>query len=40
MDTVRKELEELAEEYSLPVGTAGFAVGDLYPEHNQNEGLQ
>ena len=40
MDTVRQELEELDEEDYLPVGTAGFAVGDLYLEHDQNKGLQ
>ena len=37
METVREELDE--EDY-LPVGTAGFAVGDLFLEHDQDDGLQ
>lgn len=40
METVRKELEELDEEDYLPVGTAGFAVGDLFLEHDQDDGLR
>jgi len=40
METVRQELEDLDEEEYLPVGTAGFAVGDLFLEHDQNEGLR
>ena len=40
METVREELEELDEEDYLPVGTAGFAVGDLFLEHNQDDGLR
>ena len=40
METVRKELEELDEEDYLPVGTARFAVGDLFLEHDQDDGLR
>jgi hypothetical protein len=40
METVREELEELDEEDYLPVGTAGFAVGDLFLEHDQDGGLR
>ena len=40
METVREELEEFDEEDYLPVGTAGFAVGDLFLEHDQDDGLR
>jgi len=40
METVREELEELDEEDYLPAGISGFAVGDLFLEHDQNNGLR
>ena len=40
METVREELEDLDEEEYLPVGTAGFALGNLFLEHNQDGGLR
>lgn len=40
IETVRQELEELDDEEYIPVGTTGFAVGDLYLEHDQNRGLR
>ncbi|QGX94782.1 hypothetical protein EI982_08205 [Haloplanus rallus] len=40
MESIREELEELDEEYYIPVGTAGFAVGDLFLEHDQDDGLR
>ena len=40
MKQVRDELEELDDEDYLPVGTAGFAVGDLFVEHDQDNGIR
>ena len=40
MEQIRSELEELDEEDYLPRGVAGFAVGDLFLEHDQNSGLR
>lgn len=40
METVRQELEALDEEDYIPVGTAGFSVGDLFLEHDHDEGLR
>lgn len=37
---LREELEDLDEEEFLPVGTAGFADGDLLLEHDQNDGFR